>query len=299
MVYVFICVDFDRDYAIPMKGLKHAISEPQKNESSETIENPELSSLTKGTISSFEPFISYLKDFKIPTVFYFEARTLKLFNLALPNQRIAFKNPLFEHGVHGYDHEDLTGEETGIVLNRQEESRIIKSAKDDIESILSTKIIGFRAPYMRKTNNTIDILSDLNFKYDSSTYVESSKAIKPYQINKKILEFPVIKTPKESKMRGMYTYLWPLFEGKRTKEGIISNYLQLIKNSKEEKSYISINLHSWHFAYNISEIRYLKESEIQNNVNIFREIIDSIAEIDTVKISTPALWMKEYASHKL
>jgi len=293
LVDIFVCIDFDRDYAIPIKNLQHAISHPLRNQSKDILDSPKLSASLKGSLDCFEPFIKYLIDFNVPSVFYFEARSLQILNSNNPNYISLLKKKIFEHGIHGFDHEDLTGEETGILLDRDKELQIIKDTQTVVESILDTKVYGFRAPYMKHTMNTFDILNELKICYDSSLYEESVKAIKPYEIFDSILEFPVIKTPKNSVMGGMYTYLWPLFEGKRNAEDVINNYLQLVNNSQEDDSYISINLHSWHFSYNISQERYLTKLEIEENVQIFDNLINRLQESDNVIFSTPKIWLEE------
>ena len=282
----------DRDFAIPLHGYKHAVSDIKKQESRIILKDPEQSAAIRGTIDSFASLIPFLISEKLPTAFYHEARSLQILMRTDSNLAKTLNQPYFEHGLHGYDHEDLPGEETGENFSREEEKEILYNGKKIIESLLSSEVHGFRAPYMRLSPNTLEILSELDFRYDSSVYKESDKGITPYKAHNNILEFPVIKTPKESSMRGMYTYLWPLFEGKRPKNEVIKNYLQLLNNSEEENSFISINLHSWHFAYLISEKRYLEEKEIERNIEIFRELILAVKDQVAV-ISTPIQWMKE------
>ena len=204
-----------------------------------------------------------------------------------------FKQSFFEYGIHGYDHEDLTGEDTGLSLNMEEEASIIKKAKDELEGLFLTKIIGFRAPYMKLTSNTLKILSTLGFIHDSSVYKESKSGIKPYRTTEGVVEFPVIKTPKESPMKGMYTYLWPLFENKRTLEDTIDNYVHLVNNTINRNSFISINLHSWHFAYNIEQNRFLSKEEIEKNIQAFNSIISALEKNEDVVFSTPKKWLNE------
>ena len=294
MVHIFICVDFDRDYGCPITHLKHAVSKPIQLHNPELINNPQDATSIRGTAEGFDLFIQYLLDEKLPTTFYFEARSINIFNDRYAEKTKLFKLPLFELGVHGYDHEDLTGEETGIKFTKQEEEEIIKKAQTNLEALFSTKMIGFRAPYMRITNNTTDILSNLGFTYDSSIYQESMEAIHPYPINEDLIEFPVIKTPKESPMKGMYTYLWPLFEGNREIEDTIKNYLRIVENSKDLDSYISINLHSWHFAYNKKQDRYLSTEDIVYNINMFEKLISTLSETEEVIFSTPGKWIKKH-----
>jgi peptidoglycan/xylan/chitin deacetylase (PgdA/CDA1 family) len=293
MVNIYVCIDFDRDYALPITNIQHAISHPLREQTEDTLNNPISAASLKGTIESFESFINLLTDFNIPSTFYFEARSLQILKKINPNFISLLKRNLFEHGLHGFDHEDLTGEETGIVFDRANELRVIKEAQSEVESILDTTIFGFRAPYMRHTKNTFSILNELKIRYDSSLYTESDKAIKPYEIYENLIEFPVIKTPKLSTMKGMYTYLWPLFEGKREVEEVVNNYCQLVKNSKEDDSFISINLHSWHFSYNISQSRYLSKLEVEENINIFRNLITKLQETGNVSFSTPKNWLKK------
>jgi len=95
-------------------------------------------------------------------------------------------------------------------------------------------------------------------------------------------------------MKGMYTYLWPLFEGNREIEDTIENYLRIVENSKDLDSYISINLHYWHFAYNIKQDRYLSTEDIVYNINMFEKLISTLNETEEVIFSTPGKWLKKH-----
>lgn len=293
MIYIFLCVDFDRDAAFPVLGQKHAVSKPKQAEIQDILTDPEKSAEIQGSIEGFGQILSVLIQKKLPTVFYFEARTIDLISKRHPEFLERLNQPFFEMGVHGYDHEDLVGEETGMPLEKQEEFNLIKKAKERIEELFSTEVIGFRAPYMRLSENTQKILMDLDFVYDSSIYQESDKAIIPYSDEHGSIEFPVIKTPKESLMKGMYTYLWPLFEGKRGIKEVVSNYIQLIHNTTEDNSYISINLHSWHFAYNVEQCCYLSQKEIRKNTEFLIKLITKLEDLEGVHFSTPKLWLEE------
>ncbi|MHA1399551.1 MAG: polysaccharide deacetylase family protein [Candidatus Heimdallarchaeaceae archaeon] len=292
MVYIFVCIDFDRDAAFPFKNRKYAVSNPIKlqNEPSSINKNNALS--IEGTKRAFSPLMSFLTENEIPTTFYFEGRTIQYYVQQSPEVIETLQQPLFEFGNHGYDHEDFLGIETNEPLTKTEEYLCIRNSKEEIEKTFNKKIIGFRAPYMRLSEHTLQILVDLNYKYDSSTYIESIKAITPFLKYKKLWEFPVIKTPKKSSMNGMYTYLWPMFEGSRRGEEIIHNYKTLIHNSDSNSSYISINLHSWHFAYNIKQNKYLSEKEININIKLFQNVLFALQDIDDVIFSTPRKYLQ-------
>ena len=134
MVYVFICVDFDRDYAYPVKNIQHAVSKPILLKSSNKLLIDPVKSLSiQGTTNCFEPFITYLLDRKLHSTFYFEARTTKVFLQEVSESTNMFKQPFFEFGVHGYDHEDLTGEDTGFRLSKKDETAVIKKAKEELK----------------------------------------------------------------------------------------------------------------------------------------------------------------------
>jgi peptidoglycan/xylan/chitin deacetylase (PgdA/CDA1 family) len=294
MVYIFICVDFDRDYGVAVRNVKHSVSKPIFLDKPSQIKKPETSTSIQGTSKSFDPFMEFLISKELPVCFYFEARSLEMFYNEQPTNAKLFNQPFFEIGIHGFNHEDLSGEETGLIIENEEEKEIIRKAKEKVKALLKNEISGFRAPYMRLSNHTLDILQELGFVYDSSLYRESIQGLLPYFIKNELVEFPVIKTPKMSPMKGMYTYLWPLFEGKRSIRETVENYLQIARNSKDVHSYISINLHSWHFAYNIEHHQYLPEDEIIKNLRMFEEIIIELRKLDNVVFSTPKNWLEEH-----
>jgi len=293
LIYIFLCVDFDRDAAFPVLGHKHAVSKPRQAEIQDILTDPKKSAEIQGSIEGFDQILSFFIQKKLPTVFYFEARTIDLISKRHPEFLERLNQTFFEKGVHGYDHEDLVGEETGMPLESHEEFNLIKKAKERIEELFSTEVTGFRAPYMRLSENTLKTLMDLGFVYDSSIYQESDKAIIPYSNEQGMIEFPVIKTPKESLMKGMYAYLWPLFEGKREINEIVNNYIQLIHNSTEDNSYISINFHSWHFAYNVEQNCYFSQKEIRKNTDFLIKLITKLEEVEVIHFSTPKLWLEE------
>ena len=95
-----------------------------------------------------------------------------------------------EIACHGYNH--FYRNNKGLNLKKD----VLKS-KTIIEKIINKKVIGFRAPQMQFSNELIKVLSDLNFKYDSSIhaaylpgfYNHKSTSLKPFKMGK-ITEIP-------------------------------------------------------------------------------------------------------------
>jgi len=96
----------------------------------------------------------------------------------------------YEVASHGYNHFYRRNKN----FNLKED--ILKSKKI-LEKITNKKILGFRAPQVQFSEELIKILSDLNFKYDSSIhtaylpgfYNNKDKSLKPFKINN-LFEIP-------------------------------------------------------------------------------------------------------------
>jgi len=126
-----------------------------------------------------EKILNLLKEYQINSTFFFTA------NFADMEKRITKKVSDEGHEIacHGFLHQDLTK------LNLGRIEKDLKKAKKMLENIAKTKVIGFRAPYLRINNNIFRILERLNFKYDSSLQYHF---FHPYgKISPSIKEFPV------------------------------------------------------------------------------------------------------------
>jgi len=95
-----------------------------------------------------------------------------------------------EIGCHGYHHFYRRNKN----LNLKED---ISKSKRILEKITKKKVTGFRAPQMQFSKELIEVLSNLNFKYDSSLhpaylpgfYNNRNKPLRPFKI-KNLLEIP-------------------------------------------------------------------------------------------------------------
>ncbi|MCH2669161.1 MAG: polysaccharide deacetylase family protein, partial [Gammaproteobacteria bacterium] len=77
-----------------------------------------------------------------------------------------------EIGVHGWIHESNTA------LDGETEARLLRQATDAIEEITGTRPVGYRAPSWNHSPNTLSIIRDMGFLYESSLFADD----RPYEL---------------------------------------------------------------------------------------------------------------------
>ncbi|MCH2357714.1 MAG: polysaccharide deacetylase, partial [Pseudomonadales bacterium] len=106
---------------------------------------------------------------KVPATFFFPAWSLKL----APEQADVINNSgLHEIAVHGWIHELNTS------LDAATEERLLRQAVDEIENITGRRPVGYRAPSWNHSPNTLRIVRDMGFLYESSLMHDD----RPYEL---------------------------------------------------------------------------------------------------------------------
>jgi len=105
----------------------------------------------------------------IPATFFFPAWSLKL---APEQAEVINESGRHEIGVHGWIHELNT------VLDGPTEERLLVQALDAIEEITGQRPVGYRAPSWNHSPNTLRIIRDLGFLYESSLMADD----RPYEL---------------------------------------------------------------------------------------------------------------------
>jgi len=105
----------------------------------------------------------------IPATFFFPAWSLKL---APEQAEVINESGRHEIGVHGWIHELNT------VLDGPTEERLLVQALDAIEEITGERPVGYRAPSWNHSPNTLRIIRDLGFLYESSLMADD----RPYEL---------------------------------------------------------------------------------------------------------------------
>jgi len=129
----------------------------------------QLSQGQYGSRVALPRIVKLMDEQEIPATFFFPAWSLKL----APEQAdIIQQSGRHEIGVHGWIHELSTS------LDGATESRLLAQAVDQIEAITGTRPVGYRAPSWNHSPNTLQIVRDMGFLYESSLMHDD----RPYEL---------------------------------------------------------------------------------------------------------------------
>lgn len=113
--------------------------------------------------------VNLMNEMDVPSTFFFPAWSLKL----APGQADLIQaSGMHEIAVHGWIHELNTA------LDGETEERLLRDAVDAIEEITGTRPVGYRAPSWNHSPNTLRIVRDIGFLYESSLMADD----RPYEL---------------------------------------------------------------------------------------------------------------------
>jgi peptidoglycan/xylan/chitin deacetylase (PgdA/CDA1 family) len=262
-----ITVDVDRDVNRACKGKMAAVSSP-----TDGSDGPRFSSSHQG----LELIVATLNDLGVKGTFFMEATT------ALEIDRTSDVAELLEgHEVacHAYDHEDLTGTDTGLRMEREDIDEVLEKSLGVLDSLFGVGRRGFRAPYLHSSDDLMDALKDRGFLYDSSVVEEMREgSIRPYITKNGLTEVPIASSRDESGKK-IVGYLWPLHEGKRQ----LTDYVRMVDGFND--GLLVLSTHSWHLVENFCHGR-LCEPEVRKGTDdlrtLLRHSLDTGVEFVTV-----------------
>lgn len=134
--------------------------------------DPSVGTLSAGQYGSrvaLPRVLDLLETEDVPATFFFPAWSLKI----APEQADMILAPgLHEIGVHGWIHELNTA------LDGETEARLLRQATDAIEEITGSRPVGYRAPSWNHSPNTLNIIRDMGFLYESSLFADD----RPYEL---------------------------------------------------------------------------------------------------------------------
>ena len=113
--------------------------------------------------------LNLLDENEIPASFFGPAVS---FSLAPQMIEMIQASGRHEIGVHGWIHE------RNATLPREDEERLLRQAVQRMTELIGKRPIGYRAPSWNFSDNTLDLLMEMGFLYDSSLMADD----RPYEI---------------------------------------------------------------------------------------------------------------------
>ena len=147
---------------------------------------PSIGTMSQGEYGArrgLQRVVDLMDNNAIPASFFIPAVSLVIH----PDQvQVIQESGRHEFAVHGWIHERNTS------LDGQVEKELVERAVRYLEKVTGTRPVGYRAPSWNFSPNTLNIIKDLGFLYDSSLMADD----RPYEINQNgkpsgIVELPV------------------------------------------------------------------------------------------------------------
>ena len=113
--------------------------------------------------------LSLLDQHDVPATFFGPAVS---FSLAPQMNEMIQASGRHEIGIHGWIHE------RNASLPRDEEERLLQKAVERMTELTGGRPVGYRAPSWNFSDNTLDLLMEMGFLYDSSLMADD----RPYEI---------------------------------------------------------------------------------------------------------------------
>jgi peptidoglycan/xylan/chitin deacetylase (PgdA/CDA1 family) len=242
-------VDLDRDVNLPLKG-EVAAGSMDRGEGS----SPRFLSSEEG----LRILLELLDEIGVRSTFFVEGRTAETIDCASMSGHCI--------GLHGFDHEDLTGESTEVPVDVHNVlSRGFDAVSDNI-----ARPVCFRAPYMRCDDSVLGVVKDLGIRHDSSVYRYPEEGQEPYMTQMGVMEHPVPKS-RDQNGKVIAAYLWPMHEGKRIPE----DYIRMASESTSSEFVLAT--HTWHMVETIGG-GPMDDDEVCRNLAHVRDVLTGIMD---------------------
>ena len=116
--------------------------------------------------------LDLFQKYDIQSTFFFPGHTIETF----PDVAKRVRDAGHEIGIHGYYHE------VPLNLAREDEARLQQRALEAAEKVLGVRPVGYRSPCWDHSVNTMSILEENGFEYDSSLMGRDFELYRPQEI---------------------------------------------------------------------------------------------------------------------
>ena len=202
-----------------------------------------------------------LEEMGLKATFFAESRTLREMGPS------ACCLDVHEVASHGVEHEDLTGEKSGIRLEDEALRSILVQGREEIAELTGRPPQGFRAPYQHVDARVLDAVRDCGFRYDSSmTVAMKDGVLHPYRLDNGLWEFPVAEG-RDRQGKRIVAYLWPMHEGKRESQ----DYQGMCDSLQE--GIMVMATHTWHVVESYRD-GPMDEKRVAKNLDDIRSVLE-------------------------
>lgn len=231
---------------------------------------PRYSSTREG----LEILVEVLGELGIKGTFFWEGRAAEVLS-----EHMDLRGLMRGHEVaaHGYEHEDLTGESTGVQPSEEWLDAIVGRSLAAAETVFGWRPEGFRCPYQHIDGTVARVLMQRGLRYDSTLFGDVGTGLRPYRLDGELLEVPLAQD-RDAGGKKLQSYLWPMHEGRRGP----GDYLKLAAAHTE--GLLVLADHSWHIAESLGGERggERTEREAGNVRKVLRGALDLGIEFVTV-----------------
>ena len=245
----YFSVDLDRDVNVPVAGSVAAGSLDRGSGTS-----PRWSSAERG----LGILLDVLDDVGLKATFFVEGRTAETIDCSRVSGHAV--------GFHGYDHEDLSGEGTGVRLSREEVGDVLRRGFEAVSDNVSRPVC-FRAPYMVFDPGAVSLLPGMGIRADSSEYRFGGCG--PYDTGLGVVEYPVPKS-RDASGKPIAAYLWPMHEGRRGPK----DYVDMAAGMDT----FALATHTWHMCER-RDGGVMDPSDQRLNAGRVREVLTGVLDL--------------------
>jgi peptidoglycan/xylan/chitin deacetylase (PgdA/CDA1 family) len=218
------------------------------------------------TRDGLERLVGMLGDLGVKATFFWEGRAAEELSRDADLRSVMRGH---EVAAHGYEHEDLTGESTGVRPSEEWLDAIVGRSLTAVESVLGVRPEGFRCPYQHIDDVVARVLMQRGLRYDSTLFGDVGPGLRPYRLVGNLLEAPLAQGRDDAGKR-LQSYLWPMHEGRRGPE----DYLRLA--TRHEDGLLVIADHSWHIAESLGGER--GEERAEREIGNVRRVLEGAME---------------------
>lgn len=242
-------VDLDRDANLPLEG---CIAAGSIDRGAGTA--PRFSSAQRG----LDLLLDLLDELGVTATFFVEGRTAETIDCSGISGHCI--------GLHGYDHEDLTGASTGVPVDVHD---VLIKGYDAVSDNIARPTC-FRAPYMAVDGSVMSVLQELGIRHDSSVYRRPAEGLAPYTVVDGVTEHPVPKAT-DRDGRTIAAYLWPMHEGRRGP----GDYIDMAAGLDCPEFVLAT--HTWHIVES-RDGGPMDDDRIRSNLGAVRDVLTGIID---------------------